>query len=208
MSASTTLIYWSLNARATPSFIVAALGNVALEWDDGTANSWPAAKPSAPFGQLPLLKDGDLTLGQSFALVRYLAKKGGVQGEDLVHFGVSEMITEEASDLFGGLVKAKYDADPLAGFNKLFNETLTTQAGFLENLLKGDFFGGDKALQGDAALFAVLYLYKRANAELLSTVLAAHPKLNAWFARFAALPNIAKAVGILDAKGAYFTWPQ
>ena len=208
MSAAPTLVYWALNARGTPAYLVAALGGITLEWDDATANSWPAPKGTAPFGQLPMLKDGDLTLAQSFALVRYLARKGGVQGDDLKAFGLSEMVTEEAADLLGGLAKSKYASDPLDAYTKFFNETLTQQLGYLNNLLHGDFFGGDKPLQGDAALYSVLYLIHRCNASLLDTVLASAPKVQAWYARFGALDQIAKALTVLDAKGAYFTWPQ
>ena len=208
MSANPTLVYWSLNARANPAFFVAALGGITLEWDDTTANTWPAPKGTAPFGQLPLLKDGGLTLSQSFALVRYLARKGGVQGDDLASYGISEMITEEAADLFGALAKSKYAADPIDAYTKFYDETLTTQLGYLANLLHGPFFGGEKALQGDAALFAVFYLISRNNADLFKATLAKAPKVEAWYHAFAALPSIQAALKIADAKGAYFTWPQ
>ena len=209
MASTPTLVYWALNARGTPAYVVAALGNVELKWDDATANTWPAPKASAPFGQLPLLKDGDLTLGQSMAIVRYLARKGGVDSDngDLRSAGISEMITEEAADLFSGLAKSKYGADPLADYTKFFKETLPAQYQYLENLLHADFFSGAKALQGDAALYAALYLIRRCSAEHADAALAGFPKLSAWIARFEAIPSIEKAKAHLDTLNPYFTWP-
>lgn len=39
-------------------------------------------KPQTPFGQLPLLKDGEFEMGQSMAISRYLARKYGLDGSE------------------------------------------------------------------------------------------------------------------------------
>lgn len=38
-------------------------------------------KPKTPFGQLPLLEDGDFKMAQSMAIARYLARKHKLDGE-------------------------------------------------------------------------------------------------------------------------------
>lgn len=209
MSSDPTLVYWGLNARATPLYFVAALGGVKLNWDSDTANAWPAAKGEAPFGQLPFVKDGDVTLAQSFALVRYLGRKGGVQGHDLAAYGRTEQITEEAVDLFNAINKAKYAADSLGEFTKFFDSDLPTHFGHLDKLLAHHtFFSGDQALQGDAALYGVLYIAERLSPERLHTALSAFPKLTAWKAATEALPTIAAAKAHIDSLPSYFTWPN
>lgn len=208
-SESATVVYWSLNARATAAATVAALGGVNLTWDSDLANTWPAPKGQAPFGQLPILKVGDNTFAQSAALVRILAKLGKVQGDDVRSFGISEMITEEAVDIFSGMAKSKYAADSAAEYTKYFTEYLPAQYAYLDKLISDDgFFAGAQALQGDAALWAALYLVERCNAGLAATALATAPKLTAWKARFEAIDSIQALKPTLDARGAYFEFKQ
>ena len=208
MSAAATLIYWGIVARGTPAYLVAALGGETLNWDTETANAWPAAKSEAPFGQLPFVRDGDVKIAQSMALVRYFARKHNLQGDSLAAYGSTEQITEEASSLFEGLAKCKYGADPLADYNKYFDTYLPAQLAYLENLLTHSFFSGEKPLQGDAALYSAIYIIGRCNADKLNAALAHAPKVAAWKAAFEAIPSIAAAKAHLDTLGAYFTWPQ
>ena len=57
----------------------------------------PALKAELPFGQLPYLVDGDVKVAQSLAILRYLARKGGLQGDDDKGFAFSEMLIQEVS---------------------------------------------------------------------------------------------------------------
>jgi glutathione S-transferase len=68
-------------------------------------------KPSLPFGQLPYLVDGDVKVAQSLAIVRYLARKGGLQGDDDKGFAFSEMLIQEMEDIFTLMAKANYEKD-------------------------------------------------------------------------------------------------
>jgi len=90
-----------------------------------------------PFGQLPYLEDGDVKLGQSMAIARYLSRKAGLQGDSDSDFAMvrskplfffrlyayfhsftssfgfittpkSEQLIEEQSDLYNVLAKAQY----------------------------------------------------------------------------------------------------
>jgi glutathione S-transferase len=207
--AATTLVYWGLNARATTSWFTAALGKVHVHWDDATANTWPATKGETPFGQMPYLKDEGHVYAQSMAIVRYLAKKGGIQGEDLHSFGVSEMVTEESVDIVGSMIAAKYNADPAAAYHTFFNTFLPTHYALLEKLLgTKHYFAGEKPLQGDAVLYGVLYLVERCNKGHAETALANHHHLQQWRHRFGEIPEIAAAKAKLDGYGAYFQFPE
>jgi|SRR5882724_1472559 len=41
---------------------------------------WPALKPTLPFGQMPKYEDGDISIVQSHAIYRYLARKHNLYG--------------------------------------------------------------------------------------------------------------------------------
>ena len=41
-------------------------------------SKWPALKPKTPFGQLPVLRHGTLRLGQSIAILQYVASQVGL----------------------------------------------------------------------------------------------------------------------------------
>tara|TARA_R110002050_G_scaffold294634_1_gene452626 strand:+ start:517 stop:1143 length:627 start_codon:yes stop_codon:yes gene_type:complete len=203
-----TLVYWDLVARATPAYFTAALANVEIHWDSATANTWPADKPNAPFGQLPYIKDGDVTIAQSGALIRYLSRKGGIQGDSLATYGLAESLVEETADLFNAIAKAKYDDNPLKAFTTFFEETLPVHLNYLIKLLSGPFFGGQVALYGDAALYGLFYILSRLNEEKFKAALAAVPALQQWYTAFGKIDVIEKAVTVLSQKGAYFTWPE
>ena len=203
-----TLVYWDLVARATPAYFTAALANVELYWDSATANTWPADKPNAPFGQLPYIKDGETTIAQSNALIRYLSRKGGIQGDSLATYGLAESVVEEAADLFNAIGKAKHSENPVAGYTTFFEETLPLHLSYLSKLLSGPFFGGKVALYGDAALYGLFYILFRLNQEKFDAALATAPALQQWYADFGKIEAIEKAVTVLSQKGAYFTWPE
>jgi hypothetical protein len=52
-------------------------------------------KPELPFGQLPYLVHGDYKLGQSNAILRYVARLAGLEGDDAKSYGFNNMLIEE-----------------------------------------------------------------------------------------------------------------
>ena len=82
-------------------------GNIEFELDEDTANAWPAAKEETPFGQIPILKHGDLTIGQGGALNRYCARLSGLYPTDVQAAAQCDMYLEEVMDIFGGLFKVR-----------------------------------------------------------------------------------------------------
>jgi hypothetical protein len=47
-----------------PCLVHDAKGGLDYKWDQETANAWPACKDKSPFGQLPMMTDGDITISQ------------------------------------------------------------------------------------------------------------------------------------------------
>ncbi len=73
-----------------------------------------------PFGQLPYLVDGDIKLGQSNAILRYLARKGGIEGDSDADYALSEMLIEACVDIKALLRTAYRSGDKEASYDALF----------------------------------------------------------------------------------------
>jgi len=187
-SADYTLYYWPIYARGYLPALIASVGGLSFHWDKTV--EWPAFKSETPFGQLPVLKTKDgLTVGQSLAIVRFLARKAKLQGETDAEFAMSEQLIQEAEDIFGGLAKAQYQPDRTAAMDEFFKTGIKKHLDSLAKLLKGDTFTG-KLLAGDIAIFSVLEIATRLQADALDS----HPSIKKFHAHVAANDKI-KSVG-------------
>lgn len=94
-------------------------------------------------------------VAQSNAIARYVARKGHLQGDNDKDFAMSEMLIEEASDIYGVLVKAHYaTGDRAANWKKALSEDIPAHLANLEKLLHGPQFCS-KVLAGDLAIYSV-----------------------------------------------------
>mmetsp|Transcript_24100 Transcript_24100/g.35719 ORF Transcript_24100/g.35719 Transcript_24100/m.35719 type:complete len:225 (-) Transcript_24100:254-928(-) len=205
-SAKPVLVYWALHGRSDFCQAMLYAGGVPFELDETTANAWPASKADTPFGQVPVLKHGEMTIGQGGAINRYCARIAGLYPTDVQEAAVCDMFIEEVMDIFGAIFKAKNapDADAkTAAWKMLEGEHLPTHFKLLEkNLEKSGkpFLGGDKANAADVAFFAVHNLYTKTGIDVEGAI-ADCPKLKA------ALEGTLK-VGDLKSfpnRGLYFT---
>jgi len=168
------LYYWNVKARGQLPALLLSIGNLDHEWVRNP--DWPAMKDQTPFGQLPVLKDGDLTIGQSMAIARYIAHKGGLQGEGK-DFAVSEMMIEEQNDLYNALAKAMYaPSDKPAAWKNALEVEIPKHFALIEKLLHGEHFGS-KLTAGDVAIWSILNIILDLNAHALD----AFPKLKAFY---------------------------
>lgn len=215
------LVYWKINARATPALFVAALAGIPITWDHMTAKTWPTPKPQMPFGQLPVLYHNGAIIAESMTIARYLGRMGGIDSyhtgdaaTDLTSFGISDMLIERAADLFHDMISNKYIEKSYAGYITFFTDAgvesgLITHLRYLETLL-GDrlFFAGDAPLQGDAVLFAFLYIVRCCSDTRTDEAMSGFPKLVAWKERFEQIPGIVKALADLKPIESYFLFPN
>ena len=75
------ITYFPVRGRVLP-VLVARVGGLDFTFKTIEAAEWPGnLKATCPFGQLPILQDGDLLLGQCLAIANYLARKGKLLGE-------------------------------------------------------------------------------------------------------------------------------
>ena len=80
MRADAGLTYFDIRGRA--ECIRLLLEEVGLAYEDRriTNAEWQDLKPRTPFGQLPLLRLGDVELSQTMAILRHLARAHGLSG--------------------------------------------------------------------------------------------------------------------------------
>uniref|UniRef100_H2ZGW2 glutathione transferase n=1 Tax=Ciona savignyi TaxID=51511 RepID=H2ZGW2_CIOSA len=76
------LYYFNARGRAESTRLLFAAAGVAYEDYRYEREEWGIAKPSMPFGQLPVLEVNGTKYGESAAINRYLAKKFNMMGKD------------------------------------------------------------------------------------------------------------------------------
>eukprot|EP01121_Diplochlamys_sp_Union-15-3_P008356 TRINITY_DN2218_c0_g1_i1.p1 TRINITY_DN2218_c0_g1~~TRINITY_DN2218_c0_g1_i1.p1 ORF type:complete len:207 (-),score=57.54 TRINITY_DN2218_c0_g1_i1:47-637(-) len=148
------LYYFGIKARGQLPLLVSLYGGVPVQWEK--TPDWPSMKSQTPFGQLPVLVDGDVKVAQSMAIARYIAKKANLSGESLADFGMSEQLLEESDDIYGLLVKANSSHNKAEEWKKTFETELPKHWGFLEKLLGDKMQFCSKVLAGDLAIFSII----------------------------------------------------
>lgn len=110
------LVYWDLHGRSDFAQAMLYAGNIPFDLDQETANSWPASKDDTPFGQIPVLKHGNLVIGQGGAITRYCARLAGLypcsgehqqQQQGREEAAVCDMYLEEMMDIFSGIFQVR-----------------------------------------------------------------------------------------------------
>ena len=77
------LTYFNVEGAAEKIRLAFKLGGIEFDDERIERANWPALKPSAPFGQLPLLSiDGKPPISQSNAILRYAGRLSGLYPED------------------------------------------------------------------------------------------------------------------------------
>lgn len=184
------MVYWSVKSRGLAIAAVAAMGKVDFKWNSDTANTWPAPKEKSPMGQLPFLQDGDVLIGQSMACLRYVARAGGLQGDDNADFGTNETILEEYAEIFNKISADQYAPSRKEAFDKTFSEYMPKHLGNLEKNLKDNKFSS-KILSGEVAVAVLLYVLL----ELQPDCLDAFPKLKAFYEYMCTIDELKPYVG-------------
>ncbi|KAL2088588.1 hypothetical protein ACEWY4_015487 [Coilia grayii] len=150
-------------------------------WLEGTV------KNSCLFGQLPKFEDGDLTLYQSNAIRRYLARKLGIYGKDDKEEAFIDMMDDAVQDLQNKYIKLiyqEYDTKKEDYFKQLpcdlarFEKILTCN--------EGGFLVGKQISFADYALLLQLLNHE----VLCPSALDNFPSLQAYRDRLSARPNI------------------
>ncbi|KAM4636641.1 glutathione S-transferase P 1-like [Discoglossus pictus] len=96
-----TIIYFNVRGRCEAMRML--LADQGLDWKEDVVSweTWTQGdlKAKAVFGQLPGFKDGDVTLYQSNAILRHLARKHGLYGKQTLEASFIDMANDGVEDL-------------------------------------------------------------------------------------------------------------
>jgi|HubBroStandDraft_1064217.scaffolds.fasta_scaffold359012_2 glutathione S-transferase len=169
------------------------LHDLGLAFEDRRVNfgeEWDGLKPQMQFGQMPRLQIGDLTLFQSQAILRHLARTHGLVGETEAERIRCDVSAEAARDLQQALWDHLWSpgSDAPSSIREFEDGRL---AGALE--VFAAWLGERPYLSGERPLFADYYavtVIDEATA-FYPRAVAKAPTLGAYAARMAARPGIA-----------------
>jgi len=133
-------------------------------------------KDKVPFGQLPVLIDGDLVLPQSMTVARYLAQKYGLRGKDEKEAALADAVADQSKDFFEDLLNGRVQKIP-------------TLLGYFESWLGKNTSGFFTAhlTYGDLLAYYVVDEVQKKDAKALEKF----PLVAAHHNRVASRPNIA-----------------
>jgi len=195
---STKLVYFPLRGRGDGIRALLHVAGVEFEDEKVTFEEWPSKKAEQPFGQLPVLHDGDDVIAQTHAIERHIARKYGLYGANASEAALIDQAVEIGRDIADAVFKTVTADDFEAAKEKLINETGKNNLANLSKLLAkagGDgFLVGSKPTLADTSLWHVLNNFyaplKSANGG--KSVLT--EDIEAYLARLNAVPAIANFV--------------
>ncbi|KAM9579553.1 hematopoietic prostaglandin D synthase isoform 3-T4 [Guaruba guarouba] len=92
------LTYFNLRGRAEISRYLFAYSGKKYEDHRIEAADWPKIKPTIPFGKIPILEVDGVTIHQSLAIARYLARESGLAGQTPVEQALTDAIVDTIDD--------------------------------------------------------------------------------------------------------------
>jgi glutathione S-transferase len=119
-------------------WVMAACG---VEWDQTSLSrheEFVALRDGGAltFGQLPLLEVDGLRIVQSQAIVRYVARRGGLVGVDDAECATIDMVAEAVRDARSGLTSYPFSDDPPAHASQCRARLMGKQLPYLEAVLR------------------------------------------------------------------------
>jgi len=190
------LTYFNGRGRAETSRLLFAAAGVAYEDNRIEREQWPGLKPTAPFGQLPILEVDGVKLSQSNTIARFLARRFKLAGKTDLEQARADMLADCYEDTLKPTMAYFFEKDEekkAAAKKKFLEEQLPASLTLLEKLLKEN-NGGDGYLVGDDLTWADLGLLTVASFLKLSGAeepFSKYPKLQALHDRVENLPKIA-----------------
>jgi len=185
------LVYFPVKGRAQALRYMCLDNDIALEEQVVQMGDWAPLKASTPLGQLPVFHDGKLEIGQSNAILRYVARKHGLYGKNDNEATLIDMLNDQQEDVrvsYLTLIYRQYDTEK-DNYVKALPEKLAAFEKFLKKNNEGTgFFVGNQISFVDYTIFDLLD-----NLLILSpTCLATYPLLKAFHGRIASHEKLAR----------------
>lgn len=198
------LTYFDLRARAEPVRLVFAYAGVDYEdnrisWEN-KAEQWIPLKNSGkcPFGQIPLLEVEGVTLCQSMAILRFVARRYGLMPSNDIQQAKADMFSEAVYDLENAMVRAIVQPEP--DRKKILMETFKSETvpkacNYLEKFLDGNpkdevYCVENKLSFADICFFAFFNSYLGDGQMAVPDTLKGLPRLTALYEKVRDEPKI------------------
>jgi len=192
------LAYWDIRGLAQPARML--LGYLGEDFEDrmyscGEApdfdkTCWTDVKETLglDFPNLPYLMDGDIKITQSNAIMRYLGRKNGMDGQSETEKVRVDIIENQAMDFRNGFVGLCYRSVPFAEKAEKYKANVKSILTRFDKFL-GDFkfFAGDKITFVDFIMYELLDQHRIFDATLLDEF----HKITAFMKHFEEEPKIA-----------------
>jgi len=181
--------------------LICAAKDIPFEVKDVDFANMKADRKAWPFGQAPRLVDGDIDICQSNTIIRYLARKGGLNGANEKEATAVDMIMEAVESLrvkYGALIYQDQLADAAKAAYYTAHIDPSSQEGrnggahfgYLDTLLKASgsgFMVGSGLSAADLCVFDIVDLHVRIFPEQMAKD---YPELVGLHARISELPGV------------------
>ena len=186
------LLYFDIRGRAEPIRMVLFFLGVEFEDRQVTQEAWQELRSSTPFGRMPVYRDGDVEIPETFAILNHLGRKHGLCGVT-EHDRIRCDITIEAWRDYGNRVANTFGA--LSHSEDARNHFLAEEqpslladleSFYLERDTATDYWAGASPTIADFAAFHLI----EGLAGQFPDVLKRFPALESFHGSFAALPKV------------------
>ncbi|MFT5680748.1 MAG: glutathione S-transferase [Myxococcota bacterium] len=158
---------------------------------------WMALKPTVPFGALPVFTDGEKTLSQTDAILRYVGVQNGLHPTDPWTAALHDALMMSVEDLRNKVPGRGLSEDEKKTAREAFAQGWLTQwADTISDNITGPFIAGAALNVVDIKLYVVLRAYLSGGYDYipasffdawpsllaLYAVVDAHPAVQGWFA--------------------------
>jgi len=185
------LVYFPVRGRAQALRYMCLDNDIALEEQVVQMGDWAPLKASTPLGQLPVFHDGKLEIGQSNAILRYVARKHGLYGKNDNEATLIDMLNDQQEDVrvsYLNLIYRQYDTEK-DNYIKALPEKLAAFEKFLKKNNEGTgFFVGNQISFVDYTIFDLVDNLLILSPHSLDT----YPLLKAFHGRIATHEKIAR----------------
>merc|ERR1712215_438485 len=189
------IIYFNAMGRAELARLIMAQAEVEYEDCRIGKEEFLELKKTLPLGQLPVLEVNGVTIAQSMAIARYLARRFGLAGSTDLDAAEADQAVDAITDLLSNFTPLMRVQDPEKKEEikkKLQTETMPNWLKMMEALLKtkgGDHFAGNQLTWADIAVYHSLEMFK---GRLREPNLQECPNLQKLVETVKNLPNIKK----------------
>jgi glutathione S-transferase len=169
-----------------------------IPYEDKFADNWFStekgeAKKVNALANLPFIYDGNTTVTQSNAALWYIGEKCGLNGSNPSEKSRVDQIVSQAMDLRNAAVKVFYGARAKDTYDRHL-ATVTTHYNKFEGWFKRNgfiFSAANRLTSGDFHLWELLDQHEEfARAYAKPSIITQYPLLNAFYARFLAVPTL------------------